>query len=178
MRRILCASSLALILTPVLALADDFTLTGDNTKITFLGTKKGGQHDGGFKTLTGKASVDKNDLTTLKISVDIDTKSIYSDNEKVTSHLKTGDFFAVEANPKATFTSTKIEKAGDEYKITGDFMMLGKTKSITFPAKMSAGANGLSIDATFTIDRTDWGMKYSTAKVNKDVKLTVKLTAK
>ena len=37
-------------------------------------------------------------------------------------------------NPKATFKSTKIEKTDKGYTITGDLTMLGKTKSVSFPA--------------------------------------------
>ena len=163
----------AMLLAPTLASAADFPLTEKNTTITFVGTKPGGKHDGGFKAVSGNASVQNNDLTTLKITLDIDTTSLYSDNAKLTNHLKSPDFFGVKANPKAKFVSTRVEKAGGDYTITGDLTMLGKTKAISFPAKLAVANSGLTLSSTFTIDRTQWGMTYGAGKVDNAVKLTV-----
>jgi polyisoprenoid-binding protein YceI len=178
MRRILGVSAIALALAPVIVFAADFPLNDKNTTITFVGSKPQGKHEGGFKTVTGTASVDKDDLTTLKISLDIDMNTLYSDNPKLTTHLKSADFFGVKANPKSKFVSTKVEKSGDDYKVTGDLTMLGKTKSITFPAKLAVTADGLTVTSSFTIDRTQWGMTYGAGKVDNDVKLTVSVKAK
>ena len=41
------------------AAEEKYALTGDNTKITFVGTKKGGKHEGGFKKLAGTATVSR-----------------------------------------------------------------------------------------------------------------------
>ena len=75
-------------------------LTGDNCKITFVGTKKTGKHDGGFKKLTGTAKFGA-DPTTLKMDVEIDMNSIFTDNDQVTNHLKSPDFFDVKNNRSA-----------------------------------------------------------------------------
>jgi polyisoprenoid-binding protein YceI len=162
---------------PVFALATDFPLTGKNTEVKFTGTKPNGKHDGGFKTVTGTASVTGVDATTLKIKLDIDTTSLYSDNEKLTTHLKSPDFFGVKSNPKATFESTKVEKDGAAYKVTGDFTMLGQKKSITFPAKIAATDDGVMLTSIFSIDRTQWGMTYGAGKVDNLVKLNVSVKA-
>src|SRR5262245_4993564 len=96
-----------------------FPLTGENTKLTFVGTKPGGRHDGGFGKVTGSAKVDPADATTLKIAIDIDTTSLFSDNNKLTNHLKSPDFFGVKDNPKARFVSSKVTKEGRGYSVTG-----------------------------------------------------------
>src|SRR5438045_6363444 len=108
----------ALALAPVLAFAADFPLSDKNTTITFIGSKPGGKHEGGFKAVTGAASVAGNDLGTLKISLEIDMNSLYSDNGKLTNHLKSPDFFGVKSNPKSKFVSTKVEQVGEEYRLT------------------------------------------------------------
>ena len=95
-----------------------FALSGDNTKVTFVGTKPNGKHLGGFKMLTGSATVTGTDATTLKISASIDTDSLFADDAKLTGHLKSPDFFDVKNNPKATFASTKVEKSGGTYTVT------------------------------------------------------------
>ena len=176
-RRILSVALVALVLAPALALATDFPLTGKNTTIKFTGTKPNGKHEGGFKTVTGTASVTGKDATTLKITLDIDVASLYSDNPKLTDHLKAPDFFGVKSNPKAKFVTTKVEKAGADYKVTGDLTMVGKTKSVTFPASIKAGADSLSVVADFSIDRTQWGMVYGKGKIDDNVKLSVSVKA-
>jgi polyisoprenoid-binding protein YceI len=178
LRRIISVSALALVLVPVLASGADFTLDGKNTTITFVGSKPDGKHDGGFKSFTGTASVPDNDLTKLKITLDIDMNSLWADNPKLTGHLKSVDFFGVNSNPKSKFVTTKVEKEGIDYKITGDLTMIGQTKSITFPARIALTNDGLALSSTFTIDRTQWGMKYGRGKIDDMVKLTVNVKAK
>jgi polyisoprenoid-binding protein YceI len=154
-------------------LADTYALTGTNTKIEFVGTKADGKHSGGFKTLTGTATSGAD----WAIAVEIDTTSIFSDDEKLTGHLKGTDFFAIKDHPKATFKSTKIAKDGDKYTVTGDFTLLGKTKSITFPATIAAGET-FTLKAAFSINRSDYGMDYGKGKINDAVDLTVDISAK
>src|SRR5437868_14795044 len=115
MLRILSVSAFTCVLAPVLASGADFPLSANNTTITFIGSKANGKHEGGFKAVTGKASVDNNDLTTIKIALDIDMNSLYADNPKLTNHLKTVDFFGVKSNPKSKFVTTKVDKSGDDY---------------------------------------------------------------
>ena len=78
----------------------------------------------------------------------IETDSLYSDNAKLTAHLKSPDFFDVKTNPKAKFVSTKVEKDGHKYKVTGELTLNGKTKEISFPAKITARAAELKLTAT------------------------------
>lgn len=176
-RRFLCAAAMLVLIAGSVAAAE-FALTGANTTVTFIGTKPNGKHEGGFKTVAGTASVPDDDLTKLKIQVEIDTTSLYSDNPKLTNHLKSPDFFGVKTNPTAKFVATKVEKAGAEYKITGDLTLLGKTKSVSFPARISVKGDTLNLTSKFTIDRTQWGMTYGRGKVDDEVTLGVKIAAK
>ncbi len=148
----------------------------ENTKITFVGTKPDGKHEGGFKTFSGTVKPATGDVTASTISVEIDTTSLYSDNEKLTGHLKAPDFFEVKKHPTAKFTSKAIKaKKAEEntHEITGDLTLHGETKEINFPAKIVATDDLLTIDATFTIDRTEFGMAYDPKKVSKTVTITV-----
>jgi polyisoprenoid-binding protein YceI len=160
------------------ASATDFPLTAGNTKVEFVGTKPGGRHAGGFAKLDGKASVDGTDPATLKIDVTLDTNSLYSDSDKLTAHLKAPDFFSVKDYPKATFKSTKVEKSGAGYSVTGDLTMVGKTKSVTFPAAVTATADGLTLTSEFRINKADWGMTYGQGKIDDAVTLKVTVAAK
>ena len=99
------------------------------------------------------------------MTVDIETASVFADDEKLTGHLKSKDFFEVEKFPKATFKSTKIEadaaKGADAYAVTGDFDLHGVTKSISFPATIQAGADAVEVNAEFAINRKDFGIVYA-----------------
>jgi polyisoprenoid-binding protein YceI len=174
MRMLFAAAAAVALSAP--ALADDVKLTGDNTKITWVGTKPGGKHDGGFKTLTGTATVLGDGLA--KVVVEIDTDSLYADDPKLTAHLKSPDFFGVKNNPKATFTSTKIEKTDKGYTITGDLTLNGKTKEIAIPAEVSHAGGTLKINGAVSIDKRDFGMTYGGGKIDDQVAIKVAVEAK
>ena len=166
----------ALIGVPVVAAETKYALTGENTKVEFTGTKKGGKHDGGFKKLTGSATTDGGAVKA--IEVEIDTDSLYSDAEGLTKHLKNPDFFNVKENPKASFKTTKIEKTDKGTAVTGDLTMLGKTKALTFPATVTEKDGTLTLKSEFKIKRSEWGMSFGLDRVDDEVSLKVNVAAK
>lgn len=136
--------------------------------------------------VTGTIELDDKDITKSKLNVSIDVKGIDTRNGKRDDHLKSPDFFDVEKNPTATFKSTKIEKAGEKLKITGDLTMHGITKSVTLDAEVSGEvenpfSKGMTRAATATgvLNREDWGLKWNAPLANnglvvgKEVKLTI-----
>jgi len=160
-------------------------LSGENTLIQFTGfhtdPEKPDPRTGQFQALTGAAGIAGGGLKS--ISVEIETPSIVVVDEnldaenktKLTNHLKSADFFSVNEFPTASFQSTSIESVSDgEVNITGDLTLLGTTQSITFPATVST-ADGLALDATFKLDRTEFGMDYGTDNIKKDVEMAVKI---
>src|SRR5437588_8118911 len=63
-----------------------------------------------------------------------------TDEDELTGHLKTPDFFDVAKYPKATFVSTKIERnttGGATHTVSGNFDLHGVKASISFPATRS-----------------------------------------
>ena len=94
---------------PLATKGEALAINGDNSKVEFIGSKVTGKHDGGFNTFTGTIDLVNSKPAESGVTVDIDTASVYSDDEKLTGHLKSADFFDVEKFPKATFKSTKIE---------------------------------------------------------------------
>lgn len=173
----LTALILALAALPAVA-AEPFLLTGDNTKITFVGSKTGGKHEGGFKELAGKATVVPGEPMTLKIDLTIDAASVWSDDPKLTGHLKAPDFFSVKEFPEITFRLTKVEQSAKGYVQTGELTMLGKTKPVKLPSTITATESELTIVSDFSVKRSDWGMTYGMGKVDDEVKLKVETKAK
>jgi polyisoprenoid-binding protein YceI len=162
--------------------AEEHKLTGDNTTIKFVGSKKDGKHEGSFNKLNGTLTVDRADFAKSKLAVTIDIDSLKADAAQLTKHLKSPDFFDAKRFPQATFVSKSINKGADKdsYTVTGDLTMLGKTHAVTFPAKAVTAGGATTVTAQFEIKRSNWGMNYGMDKVNDAVQLTleVKLAAR
>jgi polyisoprenoid-binding protein YceI len=133
------------------------------SKVTFVGSKVTGKHDGAFDKFKGTVDVVDGTTEKSKVDVDIDATSITTDTEKLTGHLKTADFFDTEKFPKATFSSTKIEKGGEKgatNTVTGNLTIKGIAKSVTFPATIKVDGDGANVDAEFAINRRDFSLNY------------------
>lgn len=133
---------------------------GEGSKIGFVGSKVTGQHDGGFQSFTGEVSLVDGRPELSRIEIIINTASLWADNERLTNHLKSADFFDVETHPRAIFRSTAIVPEGVGYRVTGDLDLHGVTKSISFPARISVEPDRVSSQAEFSIKRFDFGIAY------------------
>lgn len=100
------------------------------------------------------------DLTQAVVEVDIDATTIWADNEKLTNHLKSADFFDVETYPEASFRSTGITRTADGYEVTGNLTLHGVTKGISFPATLTKTLETVTAEAEFVIKRFDFGIAY------------------
>lgn len=143
-----------------------YAFSQDGSKVEYVGAKITKKHDGGFGKFSGTIQSVGADPTKSSVKVDIDMSSITSDVEKLTGHLKSGDFFDVEKYPKANFTSTSIAAGGENgasHTVTGNLEIRGVTKAVTFPAKIKAAPDAVDVDAEFAINRKDWGIVYAGA---------------
>ena len=137
---------------------DGFALSGQNTQVLFTGVKKSGDsHSGGFKSLAGHIHTAEGAVT--GISVVMQTESLFSDDERLTGHLKNEDFFSVAEFPEMKFESTKVEGSGD-VTVTGNLTMHGETAEISFPATVSVEGESVKLTSEFKVDRTKFGMNY------------------
>jgi len=138
------------------------SITPENSKIEFTGSKVTGKHDGGFKSFKGMIDLVGEKAESSKVAVEIEMASVFADAEKLTSHLQTADFFEVEKYPRATFASTKIEPAaGGGHSVTGDLELRGVKKSVTFPATIVIRPDAVEVKAEFSINRKDFGIVYA-----------------
>ena len=137
-----------------------YALTPTNSAIAFTGSKVTRSHNGGFKNFMGELKVVNGKLAGAGNKIVIDTSSIFADDPRLTSHLKSPDFFGVAQFPTATFASTAIEDKGTNSTVTGDLTLHGVTKSLTFPAKIQVGDDGVKVTSVFALNREDFGIKY------------------
>jgi polyisoprenoid-binding protein YceI len=148
--------------TPPTAGGAKFTFDDSNSKITWLGKKVTGKHDGAFQKFKGAADVVAADLTKGSVAVVIDMDSITTDSPKLITHLKGDDFFAVAKHPHAKFTSTSIvpATAGGTHTVNGNLEIKGVTKPVSFPATIAVTDTTASLDGDITVNRQDFGVAY------------------
>ncbi len=159
---------------PVPAPGGTATLSPQNTKLEFVCAHVGPKPDprtGGFGKFTGKATVAEKALKS--VSLDIDTASLTTQFDMLTTHLKSPDFFEVRRFPTAKFESTKIAGQSNATQITGKLTLHGVTKEITIPANVEVTDSGLKLTSEFTINRLDYGITFDPKKVENQVKITV-----
>jgi polyisoprenoid-binding protein YceI len=128
-----------------------FSLTGNDLKV-----KNG-------KLLNGTFEIPINSLNVTNLPPDL--------KPVLTNHLLSPDFFNVAVNPLATFKIQKVAAftgpqkeenvANANAEITGGLTMIGVTKNIQFPARIDIVNNKIQAEASFQIDRTQWGMNYA-----------------
>ncbi len=156
--------------------ADALTLDLEKSRIDFLGTKPGGLHRGGFKQFKVDAAVDWGDLSKGSFKIDIDTTSLWTDNNGLTNHLKNSDFFDVARYPNITFETNRIEiRSASQAVVSGTLTMLGKAVQVEAPCNVEVNSGGLKVRCEFKIDRTQWGMTYGKGRVDDDVEIDARL---
>jgi polyisoprenoid-binding protein YceI len=132
------------------------------SRVAWVGSKVTGSHEGGFQRFEGSIELSDGKPESGRVKVRLDANSLYSDNAKLTRHLKSADFFDVEKYPNVTFTSTSVEPtSAGNYSITGDLNLHGVTKSVSFPAKLRVSAGALEGEAEFSFNRRDFGINYA-----------------
>jgi polyisoprenoid-binding protein YceI len=157
------------------------TLNEQNTLVQFVGTHTGDEPNprtGVFTRLEGTAEVDRDTNTLRAISVLIHTDSLTTAMDKLTTHLKSPDFFDTREYATARFETASIEPVegpGGQAIVTGNLTLLDATRKIEFPATVSITDQGLALDGQFTIDRAEFGMDFGLDRVNKEVQMTVNI---
>ncbi|OYP36152.1 polyisoprenoid-binding protein [Rhodopirellula sp. MGV] len=180
--KLVAALAMLLAVSTTASAAEELKIDTDSSTIAFVGTKPDGSHEGGFKKFKGHAHADHENPGASSLAIEIDTKSMWSDDEKLTNHLKSPDFFDVRKYPTVKFGSTKVDVTpGEEVSkaiITGKWTMLGKTVEVKVPTTVKVTDAGVLMVAEFKIDRTKWGMTYGQGKIDDEVKIEAKLVLK
>src|SRR5437773_6042413 len=115
--------------------AETLVISPDNSKVEFVAAKVTRSHNGSFKQFNGTIDLLGNSAEQSRVTIDVETGSIVTDEDQLTGHLKTPDFFDVAKYPKATFVSTKIEPSatgGPGYTVIGNCDLHGVKKSSSF----------------------------------------------
>ena len=137
-----------------------------------------------FKDFSAEINLDPKDVTKSTLTASVNPASIetdYPNPEKKDFNKKLSegeDWFNSTKFPEITFTSTKIEKTGDNTgKITGDLSMLGVTKPMTLDVTFNGAYKqrpfgtdpALGFSAHATIKRSEWGFDTYVPAVGDEV---------
>ena len=152
----------------------------------------------GFSTLHGRFNKSAGKMTmdlaakTASLEIAIESASIDTgDGDKGSrarsrdEHLRQADFFNAAEFPRMSFKSTGVKFSGDNpVELNGQVTLLGVTKPVTLkldrwkcgphPVSKRAMCGG---DASGSIKRSDFGMKYGIPNVGDDLKLMVEFEA-
>ncbi len=123
--------------------------------------------NGKFDSFNGTINFDGKDFSKASVVVNIDPKTIDTDNERRDGHLKSPDFFAADSLPEMKFVSTSIKPLGEnKFQMVGDLTMRGVTKPVTLDGEFrgtvaAMGGTKAGFSAKGTINRQDWGVSWN-----------------
>jgi polyisoprenoid-binding protein YceI len=140
--------------------ARTYAINPESSTVEWVGSKVTGKHDGGFKKFEGEVTVVNGRVPGPGTKVVIETDSIWSDNDRLTGHLKSPDFFNVAEHPTATFVATSVTPQTTNSLVSGNLTLHGVTKQISFPAQIQVTDDAVEVKAEFFIKRYDFEMKY------------------
>ena len=143
--------------------------------------------NGCFQKFDATMESSTEDFSDAKIIFECDVDSVYTNISDRDSHLKSPDFFAADEFPKITYTSTSVEKDGDDYIVTGDLTIRGITK----PIVLDGSYNGNDVDMygntkhgfelSGKVNRADYGLTFNAlsgkgnAMVGDEIKLIISI---
>lgn len=196
MKTILSILSAAAVLTSSLSAHDDAkTFDFDDPKgvnsVSFLLDAPLEQINGTAKGITGTVSFDPDHPEETNGKIVVATDSLTVTNDTMQDHMLGEGWLHADKYPEIVFDAKSVSEVeatdkGFKGQLTGDFTLKGTTQEITVPVEfthlpdmLGARTNGqaegdlLVLRSTFTIDRSEYGIKpgESTDKVAEEIEL-------
>ena len=147
--------------------AGTWTIDPSHTEIGFTVRHLVSKVRGKFETFEGTIT-SADDVTASSVNVSVDLASVNTGTADRDAHLRSGDFFNAEENPKMTFVSTSIvEKGEGDFVVTGDLTIKGVTKSVDLATEFLGeggdpwGGTRVGLEASTTISRKDFGIDFN-----------------
>jgi polyisoprenoid-binding protein YceI len=142
---------------------------------------------GEFSQLSGSLNFNRTNPVASSVTVEIDASSISTGQADRDTHLKSGDFLALDQYPVIKFVSKSAAKIDDERgTLVGDLTMHGVTREVSLDVEGSAqevkdpwGNFRLGFSARTKIKRSDFGLTYNAALeaggvlIGDDVEITI-----
>ena len=144
---------------------------------------------GRFAGVSGTVVIAEDPLAS-SVEVTIDAASVDSRDDKRDEHLRSADFFDVEAHPVITYRSTAVTPAGrGTWTVDGELTVRGITRSVPLTVSFEGaatspwGTTSIGFTASAEVDREDFGLTWNQALetggvlVGKQVKIDIEAEA-
>ena len=149
--------------------AGRYELDRNHTTVEFVARHMISKVRGRFTEFTGTVEVGETPETS-SVQVEVVAGSVTTHVEQRDNHLKSGDFFDLQAHPTFAFHSTGVRVTGDDtFEIDGDLTVKDITNPITFKGEYlgsgpdTEGQPMFAASAKSTVNREDWGMTWNMA---------------
>ncbi|MES2703306.1 MAG: YceI family protein [Bacteroidota bacterium] len=122
---------------------------------------------GHFNKFDATVEMQDDDVSTARVHFTADLSSITTNNEQRDGHLRSGDFFDAENHPQIIFDSTKMEQAGDDYKLHGTLTMRGVSKPVVLDVEYGGviqdpwGLTRAGFSVAGKLSRKEFGVSWS-----------------
>ncbi len=165
--------------------ADNYKVDAGHSSLILRSTHFGMGHVyGRFNEVSGSLKVDEKNPAKSSVEFQAMAASIDTNDKKRDKHLKGPDFLNAKQFPVITFKSKSVKKVNnDTFEVTGDLTLHGVTKSLTVQVKKIGagkdpwGNHRLGVTTTFSVKRSDFGMKFMLEGVGDEVQLILSVEA-
>ena len=111
---------------------------------------------GEFKVMKGTIKFDEDDLANAKFDLSFEVASISTGNGMKNKKALTAEWFDAAKHPQITYVSSKVEKSGNDYMVTGMLKMKGTSKEYKVPLKVTKKGKELTFTGSFKVNRIDF----------------------
>ena len=146
--------------------AGTWTIDASHSEVGFTVRHLMSKVRGQFRTFEGTLTVADNPLES-SVKASIDLSSVDTGNEQRDNHLRSNDFFSVEATPTMEFESTEIIDRGGVLVARGNLTIKDVTKPIDLTLDYLGvgtdpwGGSRVGFEGTTTLSRKEWGVDFN-----------------
>ena len=135
---------------------------------------------GRFNSLSGMVIIDEEEIGNSSVEITVKTKAVDTSKGQRDKLLRGPDFLNIKEFPVVSFKSSELKKTGsDTLEVSGDLTLLGVTQPLTVTVYETGkgrdpfGGVRRGFETTFSIRRTDFGMRKMLSLVAEEVSITL-----
>lgn len=148
-------------------------IISEDSYVLFTGKSAFGKVDGKINGIEGLISFDPAHPESARIIATVRPQQLDTDNHKRDHHLRSDDFLDVAKFPEIRFESTKVEKSGENFTITGKLKIKDVVNEISFPFTYKENAGIGEFNGGFVINRRDYHVGGKSKLAKDDVKIQI-----
>lgn len=149
----------------------NYQVSLEDSSLAWQGEKVVGKsHTGLINLKSGNLIISDGKLTGGQFIMDMESISSDEGIDALVKHLKSDDFFNVAAYPEAILKINSADTMGtSSYAVNADLTIKGIVIPITFQTDLSQSDGMLLAMSNFTIDRTNWDIRYGSGQFFKEL---------